>query len=99
VAAEEASTFRAAMYRLKGNRLSPAQRKKLRAAVGVRRSPKPVFSARGTIRAHAGSFIRFARKPVAPGRYVFAIRLKAEMNPVRQSVLVSKVFAVGAARR
>jgi hypothetical protein len=98
-ASEEASIFRAAMYRLKGNRLSPAQRKKLQAAVGVRRSPKPVFSVRGKIRAHAGTFIRFARKPLRPGKYVFAIRLKAEMNPARQSVLVSKVFAVGAARR
>jgi hypothetical protein len=98
-ASEEAGTFRAAMYRLKGNRLSAAQRKKLQAAVGRRRTPKPVFSTRGKVRAHAGTFIRFARKRLAPGRYVFAIRLTAEMNPTRQSVLVSKVFAVGTAKR
>jgi hypothetical protein len=98
-ASEEASTFRGAMYRLKGSRLSRAQRKKLQAAVGVRRTPKPVFSARGKVRAHIGTFVRFPRKRLAPGRYVFAIRLSAEMNPARQSVLVSKPFAVGSAKR
>ena len=92
---EEASTFRAAMYRLKGPRLSVRQRKKLQAAVGIRRAPKPVFKARGQIRAHSGTFIRFPRKRLAAGRYVFAIRVSAEMNPARQSALVSKPFAVG----
>jgi hypothetical protein len=54
-----------------------------------------MFSARGKLRAHAGTFIRFPRKRVAPGSYVFAIRLSAEMNPVRQAVLIGKPFAVG----
>jgi hypothetical protein len=94
-ASEEASTFQAAMYRLKGPRLAPADRKKLVGAVGRRRSPKPVFSARGKARAHSGTFVRFPRKRLAPGRYVFAIRFKAEMNPARQTVLVSKPFGVG----
>jgi hypothetical protein len=98
-ASEESSIYRAAMYRLKGRRLSAAGRKKLKAAVGRRRSPKPVFSARGKVRAHAGNFIRFPRKRLAPGSYVFAIRLSAEMNPSRQTVLVSKPFAVGLKRR
>jgi hypothetical protein len=96
---EEASFFRAAMYRLKGRGLSAPLRKKLRAAVGVRRSPKPVFSARGKARAHAGTFIRFPRRKLKPGSYVFAVRLSAEMNPARQSVLISKPFAVSSARR
>jgi hypothetical protein len=96
---EEASTFRAAMYRLKSRRLPAAVRKKLQAAVGVRRAPKPVFSARGKVRAHAGVFIRFPRKRLAAGTYVFAIRLRAEMNPARQSALLSKPFAVARAKR
>ena len=83
------------MYRLHGRRLSASQRKRFRAAVGVRRSPKPVFSARGKARAHAGTFVRFPRKRLARGSYVFAIRMNAEMNPIRQSVLISKPFAVG----
>jgi hypothetical protein len=98
-ASEEASIYRAAMYRLPGRRFSAAQRKRLRAAVGVRRTPKPVFSARGKARAHNGAFVRFPRKRLPRGTYVFAIRLSAEMNPARQSVLVSKPFAVGAAKR
>lgn len=87
------------MYRLKGRGLSAAARKKLQGAVGRRRSPKPVFSARGKVRAHLGTFIRFPRKRLAAGSYVFAIRLSAEMNPSRQAVLVSKPFAVGRPRR
>jgi hypothetical protein len=92
---EESSFFHGAMYRLKGPRLAAAQRKRLLAAVGVRRSPKPVFKARGKVRAHSGQFVRFPRKRLAPGRYVFAVRLRAEMNPLRTTVLVSKPFAVG----
>jgi hypothetical protein len=98
-ASEEASIFRAAMYRLPGRRFSAAQRKQVRAAVGRHRMPRPVFSARGKARAHNGAFIRFPRKRLPHGTYVFAVRLSAEMNPARQSVLVSKPFAVGAAKR
>jgi hypothetical protein len=92
---EEASIFSAAMYRLPGRKLSAAQKKRLLASVGRKRSPKPVFSARGVVRAHAGTFIRFPRKRLAPARYVFAVRMKAEMNPTRQAALVSRPFAVG----
>ena len=98
-ASEEASTFRAAMYRLPRRGLSAAKRKKLQAAVGARRTPKPLFSARGKVRAHLGTFIRFPRKRLARGYYVFAIRMSAEMNPARQTALISKPFAVGGSRR
>ena len=86
------------MYRLKSRRLSAAMRKRLLAAVGVKRSPKPVFTGRGKIRAHSGTFIRFKRKRLASGYYVFAIRLRAEMNPTRTASLISRPFAVGKAR-
>jgi hypothetical protein len=95
---EEASTFTAAMYRLKGRGLSAAGRKKLLAAVGIRKAPKPVLAARGKVRAHTGAFIRFRRKRLAPGSYVFAIRLRAEMNPKRTTALLSRPFAVGIGR-
>jgi hypothetical protein len=98
-ASEESSIFRAAMYRLTRPGLSAKKRKQLQAAVGRRRSPKPVFSARGKVRAHTGSFIRFPRRHLARGYYVFAIRMNAEMNPARQTALVSKPFAVGIKRR
>ncbi len=92
---EEASSFTAAMYRLKGRALSAAGRKKLLAAVGVKRTPKALFTAKGKVRAHLGTFVRFRRKRVAAGYYVFAIRLRAEMNPTRTTALLSKPFAVG----
>jgi hypothetical protein len=95
---EEASTFKAAMYRLKSRRLGATARKRLLAAVGVRRAPKPVFTARGKIRAHQGTFIRFKRKRLKAGYYVFAIRVRAEMNPTRTTALVSRPFAVGTPR-
>jgi hypothetical protein len=95
VASDEASTFRAGMYRLKGRGLSGKARKRLLAAVGVKRTPAPVLSARGTIRAHHGLLTGFARKRVQPGRYVFAIRLRAEMNPARTTALLSRPFTVG----
>jgi len=93
---EEASIFRAAMYRLESRRLSAGGRKRLLAAVGVRRTPRAVLTARGKIRAHSGTFVRFKRKRLRPGTYVFAIRLRAEMNPVRTTALVSRPFVVGA---
>jgi hypothetical protein len=97
-ASEEASLYKAAMYRLTGRGLSGKQRKRLLAAVGVRRSPKPVFAARGKVGAHLGTFVRFPRKRVARGTYVFAIRLRAEMNPTRQTVLIGRPFSVGKKR-
>jgi hypothetical protein len=92
---EETSLFSAAMYRLKGRRLSGTGRKQLLAAVGVKRAPKAVFTARGKVRAHVGTFVRFKRKRLAAGYYVFAIRLRAEMNPTRATALLSKPFAIG----
>ena len=93
---EEASTFTGAMYRLSGRRLSAVMRKRLLGAVGIKRAPKPVFRARGEIRAHQGTFVRLKRKRVIAGYYVFAVRLRAEMNPLRTASFVSRPFAVGA---
>ncbi|HET6642763.1 MAG TPA: hypothetical protein VFG93_05770 [Gaiellaceae bacterium] len=97
--AEESSLVTGAMYRLPGRRMSAALRKRLLAAVGRRRTPKPVFSLRAKARAHLGTFIRFPRRRVAAGSYVFAIRLRAEMNPARQATLISKPFPVGARKK
>ena len=95
---EEASLFSAAMYRLPSRRLSATARKRLLAAVGVRKAPKPVLTAKGKVRAHQGAFVRFKRKRLAAGYYVFALRLRAEMNPTRTASLVSRPFAVGTRR-
>jgi hypothetical protein len=57
-----------------------------------------VYAARGKVAAHLGTFVRFPRRRVAGGSYVFAIRLSAEMNPTRQTVLIGKPFSVGKKR-
>jgi hypothetical protein len=38
------------------------------------------------------AFVRFRRKRLAPGYYVFAVRLRAEMNPIRTTAFVSRPF-------
>jgi hypothetical protein len=56
--------------------------------------PKPLLSARGVIKA-SGRLVYFPRRRLKPGRYVYAIRMSATMNPKRASVLVSRPFRVG----
>jgi hypothetical protein len=48
----------------------------------------------GKIRANRRQAIAFAARPTSPGRYVYAIRFAATMNPERSSVLISKPFEV-----
>ena len=59
--------------------------------------PKPVLLAKGTIAA-SSKLVAFPRGRLRAGRYVYAIRMSATMNPLRTSVLVSRPFRVGASR-
>ena len=95
--AEEASLYTGAMYRLKSRRLSAATRKRLLAAVGVGVPPRPcsACAGRSALTRELHPLQAEARRA---GYYVFAIRLRAEMNPTRTSSLVSRPFAVGKAR-
>jgi hypothetical protein len=89
-AGEEAS-FRAGIFKA-----GPSK-----AALGRRLAtgrPKPVVLATGTIKAR-GRVVYFPSRKLKPGKYVFAIRMSATMNPHRTSVLVSRSFRVGAAHR
>jgi hypothetical protein len=60
--------------------------------------PKPLLSSRGLIKAKA-RVVRFPRRKLKPGKYVYAIRMSATMNPKRVSVLVSRPFRVAGKRR
>jgi hypothetical protein len=88
--AGEEATFRAAIFKA-GTKKSAIAR---RLATG---RPKPVASAVGTIKA-TGRVVSFPRRKLKPGRYVFAIRLAATMNPQRVTVLFGPAFRVGAKR-
>jgi hypothetical protein len=58
--------------------------------------PRPLLFARGTIAAKT-RVVHFPRRRLKPGRYVYAIRMSATMNPLRVSVLVSRGFRVARA--
>ena len=60
--------------------------------------PKPVLRASGSIKPKR-RVVYFPSRKLKRGTYVFAIRMSATMNPQRTSVLVSRSFRVGAARR
>lgn len=48
----------------------------------------------GRVRASWNPRVRFPRRGLKPGRYVYAVRLRASMNPRRSSMLVSRPFVV-----
>jgi hypothetical protein len=49
----------------------------------------------GLLNAYWTPLVKFAGRPLPRGRYVFAIRLAAEMNPDRTATFVSRPFRVG----
>jgi hypothetical protein len=55
--------------------------------------PRPLLYAQGAIKAQRRLVVFGARK-LKPGRYVFAIRMSASMNPKRASVFISRAFRV-----
>jgi hypothetical protein len=55
--------------------------------------PRPPLYVQGAIKAQRRLVVFGARK-LKPGRYVFAIRMTASMNPKRASVFISRAFRV-----
>ncbi len=91
VGAGEEATFRAGVFK------AGTSRRAITRSL-ARGRPKPVLSAAGTIKAKKRVVI-FRRRRLAPGRYRFAIRMRATMNPKRTRLIFSGVFAVGVRRR
>jgi hypothetical protein len=58
-------------------------------------APGAVMRTSGRIRAGWNPLLRFPKQHLKPGSYVYAVRLRASMNPRRSSVLVSRPFIVG----
>jgi hypothetical protein len=58
------------------------------------RAPHAVVTTVGQVRAGWSPRVRFPLRPLRPGRYVYAVRLRAAMNPKRTTVLVSRAFTV-----
>jgi hypothetical protein len=57
-------------------------------------APGAVAVASGRVRAGWKPRVRFPAGFLEPGRYVYAVRLRASMNSRRTSVLVSRAFVV-----
>jgi hypothetical protein len=52
------------------------------------------LSERGRLEAHVARHVRFPKRRLAPGRYVYSIRFRAEANPQRTTRRTSRVFSV-----
>ena len=58
------------------------------------RAPGAVTMTAGRVRAGWSPRLRFTSQYLPPGRYVYAVRLRASMNAARSTVLVSRTFVV-----
>ena len=59
-----------------------------------KKSVGAVVTTIGRVRAAYKPRLQFPRRSLRPGRYVYAVRLRASMNPRRSTMLVSRVFVV-----
>jgi hypothetical protein len=95
-AAEEGATFTAALFpATKQGVLPAAARARMTRALRGGRVRGAVLTSRGKIVGGWGRVVRFRKLRLKPGYYVFAVRLAAEMNPVRTTTLVGRAFQVG----
>ena len=69
-------------------------RAKIQAALRRAKPRGAALAKAGKVQAYRESVIRFPRRALKPGYYVYAVQLFAEMNPTRKSFFVSKPFAV-----
>jgi hypothetical protein len=84
--AQEEATYKAGIFK--------ATTKKAQILKALRTGrPKPLLAASGTIKAKT-RVVAFPHRRLKAGRYVYAIRMLATMNPARTTLLVSRPFTV-----
>ena len=86
VTAAEQASYLAAIYPLGARRSARA--------LAATRAPGAVLTTKGRVRAGWRPRLVFPRGKLRPGRYVYAVRLRADMNARRTTVLVSRAFTV-----
>jgi hypothetical protein len=98
---KENALFSAGLFRLPQAALTARTRTQIAAALAVKapKSPKPALRLTGRALAPFGRTVTFPRKRMRAGVYVYAIRLAAEMNAKRVTVLTGKPFRVGGAAK
>jgi hypothetical protein len=88
--ADEEATYRAGIFR------ASTGRGKIKRALSGRRGA--VLSTSGVIKAHRNPIVEFPQSGLRRGRYVYAIKLRASMNPARDRMFVSRPFRVARKR-
>jgi hypothetical protein len=90
--ATEDATYRAGVFPVKGPRV--ARRAPIQRALATNSAPA-ALSMTGALKAYYVPRVKFAKRQLEPGWYVYAIRLTAAVNPARTSFFLSKPFRVG----
>lgn len=88
VTAGEEALYRGAIYR------APATARVLARSLATQRLPGALATATGRVRSGWSPRLTFKGRRLRPGRYVYAVQLRASMNPRRTKVLVSRPFVV-----
>jgi hypothetical protein len=86
VTAAEGASYVAAVY--------PSGSSRAVRSLAANRAPGAVLVAKGSVKAGWRPRLKFPRRALRPGTYVYAVRLRAAMNPRRTTVLVSRTFTV-----
>jgi len=96
--AEEEATFRAGVLRLPSSKpLGAKGLKRLAGLLSRANAPQLALKTGGKLKAYESRTIRFPRKTLKAGYFVYGLRLAATMNPGRTKLYVSKPFRVGPA--
>jgi hypothetical protein len=91
----EAASYNAGVFRVARPRTPTGKARTKLQRVLLRAKPRGAALAKsGKVQAYREAVIRFPRKTLKPGSYVYAVQLFAETNPTRKSFFISKAFTV-----
>jgi hypothetical protein len=95
----EAATYHAGVFRV-ARRATPRgkARAKIQRALLRAKPSRAALAKIGKVQAYRESVVRFPKRKLKPGYYVYAVQLFAETNRTRKSFFVSKSFRVTAAK-
>ena len=93
--AQENALYTAGLFRIPRAPAAAPWAKKIGSALAGKRGLRPVLRVAGRVKAPWGRSVAFRLKRVPTGYYVYGVRLRAEMNPARISVVTSRPFRVG----
>ncbi|MBD0348558.1 MAG: hypothetical protein ICV59_05340 [Thermoleophilia bacterium] len=96
VGAKENALFTAGLFRIpRAPAAAPQWAKVVGRSLARGGALRPTLRVSGRVKAPWGRSVSFPLRRVAPGYYVYGIRLTAEMNRARATVLMSQAFRVG----